>query len=68
MMALSNPNTLNTQEHEMNSINERRIKKDLDSGMSRDAVVGKYANKRLTNTDAIRKVIQRYEWTKRFSK
>jgi hypothetical protein len=46
-------------------VNEKQIKRDLDSGMSLDAVIGKHANKRLTNTDAIRKVIQQHARVKK---
>ena len=49
-------------------VNEKQIKKDLDSGMSHDAVIGKHANKRTTNTDEIRKVIQQHAWSKRMKK
>jgi len=47
------------------AVNAKQIKKDLDSGMSVDAVIGKHANKRTTNTDEIRKVIQQHAWEKR---
>jgi hypothetical protein len=50
------------------AVNEKQIKKDLDSGMSHDRVIGKHANKRLSNTDEIRKVIQRHAWDKRMKK
>lgn len=50
------------------AVNERQIKKDLDSGMSHDVVIGKHANKKLTNTDEIRKVIQQHAWNKRMKK
>ena len=36
--------------------------------MSHDAVIGKHANKRTTNTDAIRKVIKQHAWDKRMKK
>jgi uncharacterized membrane-anchored protein len=49
-------------------VNANQIKKDLDSGMSHDAVIGKHANKRTTNTDAIRKVIKQHAWDKRMKK
>jgi len=49
-------------------VNEKQIRKDLDSGMSYDAVIGKHANKRLTNTDEIRKVIKQHAWDKRMKK
>ena len=50
------------------AVNEKQIKKDLDSGMSHDVVIGKHANKKLTNTDEIRKVIQQHAWNKRMKK
>ena len=50
------------------AVNEKQIKKDIDSGMSHDAVIGKHANKKLSNTDEIRKVIQRHAWNKRMKK
>jgi len=50
------------------AVNEKQIKKDIDSGMSHDAVIGKHANKKLSNTDEIRKVIQRHAWDKRMKK
>lgn len=50
------------------AVNEKQIKKDLDSGMSHDAVIGKHANKKTTNTDEIRKVIQQHAWNKRMRK
>jgi hypothetical protein len=43
---------------------EDKIEKDIDAGMSTDAIVGKYANKRTTNTDEIRKIIQRIKFKK----
>jgi len=46
-------------------VNAKQIKKDLDTGMSHDAVIGKHANKRMTNTDEIRRVIQQHAWDKR---
>jgi hypothetical protein len=49
-------------------VNANQIKKDLDSGMSHDAVIGKHVNKRTTNTDAIRKVIKQHAWDKRMKK
>jgi len=50
------------------AVNEKQIKKDLDSGMSHDVVIGKHANKGTTNTDAIRKVIKQHAWDKRMKK
>ena len=49
-------------------VNVKQIKKDLDSGMSTDAVIGKHANKRTSNTDEIRKIIQQHAWDKRMNK
>jgi hypothetical protein len=43
---------------------EDKIEKDIDAGMSTDAIIGKYANKRTTNTDEIRKIIQRVKFKK----
>ena len=43
---------------------EDKIEKDIDAGMSNDAIIGKYANKRTTNTDEIRKIIQRIKFKK----
>jgi len=58
-----------TEEVELiGDVNANQIKKDLDSGMSHDAVIGKHANKRTTNTDAIRKVIKQHAWDKRMKK
>jgi hypothetical protein len=42
-----------------------RIAKDVDAGMSMDAIVGKYANKRTDNTDDIRKIVRDYKFKKR---
>jgi len=50
------------------AVNVKQIKKDLDSGMSYDAVIGKHANKKLTNTGEIRKVIQQHAWENRAKK
>ena len=50
------------------AVNEKQIRKDLDSGMSHDVVIGKHANKGTTNTDAIRKVIKQHAWDKRMKK
>jgi len=56
------------KEESVNEANEKQIRKDLDSGMSTDAVIGKYANKKLTNTDEIRKIIKQHAWDKRTKK
>ena len=44
---------------------EDKIKADIKAGMSSDAIIGKYANKRTTNTDEIRKMIQKIKWNMR---
>lgn len=60
---------LNKEEVEqIDEVNVNQIKKDLDSGMSHDAVIGKHANRLTTNTDAIRKVIKQHAWDKRMKK
>lgn len=56
------------EEVEITEINVNKIKKDLDSGLSHDAVIGKHANKKLSNTDEIRKVIKQHAWDKRMKK
>ena len=43
---------------------EKKIEQDIIRGMSTDAVIGKYANKRLTNIDSIRTIIKRIKWSK----
>jgi hypothetical protein len=50
------------------AVNEKQIRKDLDSGMSHDVVIGKHANKKTTNTDEIRKVIKQHAFEKRMKK
>ena len=55
-------------EEQLDEVNVKQIKKDIDSGMSHDAVIGKHANKRTTNTDDIRKVIKQHAWDKRMKK
>ena len=45
-----------------------RIAKDVDKGMSMDAIVGKYANKGTTNTDDIRKIVKDYKFKSRMKK
>jgi hypothetical protein len=50
------------------AVNEKQIKKDLDSGMSHDVVIGKHANKNTTNTDEIREVIKQHAWDNRMKK
>ena len=49
-------------------IQARGIAKDVDKGMSMDAIVGKYANKRTTNTDEIRKMVRDYKFKSRMKK
>jgi len=56
------------EDEQIDEVNANQIKKDLDSGMSHDAVIGKHANKLTTNTDAIRKVIKQHVWDKRMKK
>jgi hypothetical protein len=56
------------EDEQIDEVNANQIKKDIDSGMSHDAVIGKHANKRTTNTDAIRKVIKQHAWDKRMKK
>jgi len=54
--------------HAGESVNEGmedKIKADIKAGMSSDAIIGKYANKRTTNTDEIRKMIQQIKWNMR---
>ena len=54
--------------HAGESVNEGiedKIKADIKAGMSTDAIIGKYANKRTTNTDEIRKIIQKIKWNMR---
>jgi len=41
---------------------EDKISADIEAGMSTDNIIGKYANKRTTNTDEIRKIIQRIKF------
>lgn len=55
-------------EEQLDELNINQIKKDIDSGMSADAVIGKHANKRMSNTDEIRKVIKQHAWDKRMKK
>ena len=56
------------EEEQIDEINANQIKKDLDSGMSMDAVIGKHANKSMSNTDEIRKIIKQHAWDKRMKK
>ena len=41
---------------------EDKIAADIAAGMSTDAIIGKYANRRTDNTDEIRKIIQRIKF------
>ena len=50
---------------DVNEDMEDKIKADIKAGKSSDAIIGKYANKRTTNTDAIRKMIQQIKWNMR---
>ena len=52
------------KKEDVNEGMEDKIEKDIDAGMSTDAIIGKYANKRTTNTDEIRKIIQRIKFKK----
>ena len=61
-------NSRTEEVEQIDEVNANQIKKDIDSGMSHDAVIGKHANKRTTNTDAIRKVIKQHAWDKRMKK
>ena len=44
---------------------KEKIAKDIDNGMSTDAIIGKHANKRTDNTDEIRKIIKDIKFKKR---
>ena len=50
------------------AVNVKGIQKAVDDGKSMDVIVGMFANKRTTNTDEIRKVVQDYMWKKRMKK
>jgi len=41
---------------------QEKIKRDLIKGMSVDAIISKYANKKVTNTDNIRAIIKSIMW------
>lgn len=43
---------------------EKKIIRDYESGLSTDAIIGRYLNKRGDNRDAITKVIKDYRWNK----
>ena len=45
-----------------------KIHKAVDDGKSMDAIVGMFANKRTTNTDDIRKIVQDYKFKSRMKK
>jgi hypothetical protein len=54
--------------HAGESVNEGmedKIKADIKAGLSTDVIIGKYTNKRTTNTDEIRKIIQNIKWNMR---
>ena len=45
-----------------------KIAKDIENGMSTDAIIGKHANKRTDNTDEIRKIIKDIKFKERMKK
>ena len=47
---------------------KEKIAKDIDNGMSTDAIIGKHANKRTDNTDEIRKIIKDIKFKERMKK
>lgn len=47
---------------------ERKVIKDIKAGLSFDRIIGRNANKRNTNNDEIRRIIQRYKWNEWKSK
>ena len=44
--------------------NKMKIKiiKDIEKGLTHDAIVGKYANKWLDNVEQIKSIIKSYKW------
>jgi hypothetical protein len=50
------------------NVNTKGIQKAVDDGMSMDAIMTMFANKRTTNTDEIRKIVKDYMWKKRMKK
>ena len=47
---------------------KEKIAKDIENGMSTDAIIGKHANKRTDNTDEIRKIIKDIKFKERMKK
>ena len=47
---------------------KEKIAKDIENGMSTDAIIGKHANKRTDNTDEIRKIIKDIKFKERMNK
>lgn len=47
---------------------KEKIAKDIENGMSTDAIIGKHANKRTDNTDEIRKIINDIKFKERMKK
>jgi hypothetical protein len=50
------------------AVNKNKIIKDLESGMSMDALVGKHLNKKTSNKDEILKIVRDYKWEKQKKK
>jgi hypothetical protein len=50
------------------AVNVKGIQKAVDDGKSMDVIMTMFANKRTTNTDEIRKVVQDYKWKNRMKK
>jgi len=58
----------NVKESIDEAVNVKAIQKAVDDGKSMDVIMTMFANKRTTNTDEIRKVVQDYKWKKRMKK
>ena len=41
---------------------ENAVARQVEKGLSADAIVGMFANKNLSNTDKIRSIIKTYKW------
>jgi hypothetical protein len=41
---------------------QSKIIKDIEKGLSHDAIVGKYVNKWCDNVDQIKNIIKTYKW------
>ena len=41
---------------------ENAVVRQVEKGLSTDAIVGMFANKNLSNTDKIRSIIKTYKW------